>query len=62
MRKKQVKLQKDEAADVTRIATSQANMLIAHQGLRQALVIARLIHEKVYANYKSVEKNHGEVQ
>lgn len=56
--KKIIKLKKGEAVDVTRIANTLSNMLIAQQGLRQALVIARLIHEKVNANYQAIEKKY----
>ncbi len=56
-----VKLKKGEAVEVTRLANGLADKLICQNGSRLAFVIARLVHEKTFANYKSLERKYGEV-
>lgn len=60
-KKIKVRLIGHDAIDVSRAAQSVANKLIAHHGSKLALVIGRLVHEKVYTNYRNLEQKHGEV-
>lgn len=60
-KKVKVRLTGHDAVDVSKAAQSVANKLIAHHGSSLALAIGRLIHEKVYANYKRLEKRYGKV-
>ena len=57
-----IPLTSDEARRVTKIADMTAKRLIAGETLRLALPISRLIHEKVFANYKSIETKYGKVE
>ena len=59
--KTRVKLTDEEAARVSKMATNLANKIIAGETLRLALPIARLMYEKVVANYKRIENKYGEV-
>ena len=61
LKKVRVKLKKGEAVKITDIANGLADNLICRHGLRKAFVIAKLIHEKVFANYKKMEREYGEV-
>ena len=61
MSKAKIKLTTEEAQHVSRLANSLTDKLIAGETLRLALPIARLVHEKVIASYKRIEKRHGEV-
>ena len=61
MPKKKVRVDRAESKDVNVATNSLADRVIASHGLRLALVIARKIHEKIYANYKRMEKKYGKV-
>jgi hypothetical protein len=61
MNKVKVKLTTEEAKRVSHCAEGVANKLIAGETLRLALPIARLVHEKVIASYKRIEKKYGKV-
>ena len=60
-KRERIKLTSDEANRVSRTAESIAIKLIAGETLRLALPIARLIHEKIIAEYKVIQGKHGEV-
>jgi len=60
-KKIRVKLRGHDAIDVSQAAQSVADNLIAHHGSKLAFVIGRLVHEKVYTNYKRLKKKYGEV-
>lgn len=60
MGKKRIKLKKTEAVDVNTAANALVTVLIGRHGIRQALVIARKIHEQVFANYKRIGKKYGQ--
>ncbi len=57
-----VKLTTEEARRVTNVADKLSKRIIAGETLRLALPIARLIHEQVFANYKSIEEKYGKVK
>lgn len=61
MKKKRIKLEKGEHKSVGKVAERVAGCLIAAEGLRRALVIARLVHEKTFAQYKKVERKYGKI-
>lgn len=56
-----IKLTTEEAGRVTDVADKLAKRIIAGEGLRLALPIARLIHENVFANYKNIQSKYGSV-
>lgn len=58
MSKTRVKLRKGEAVDVMKLANGLVNKLICNHGSRIAFVVARLVHEKTFANYKRLERNY----
>ena len=53
-----IKLKVGEATAISRIAECVARKLIAGHGSRLAFAITRLIHEKVFANYKRMQREH----
>lgn len=53
-----IRLKKGEAAEVTKLANGLADKLICQNGLRIALVVSRLVNEKVFASYKSMERKY----
>jgi len=61
IKKSKIKLKRNEATNIPRIASGLADKLIAQHGLRPALVMARLIYERIYANYKRIEAKYGKV-
>ena len=61
MPKIRVKLKKGEAREITNLANGLADKLICQNGSRKAFVVARLVHEKTFANYKRLERKYGEV-
>lgn len=58
MPKIKIRLGKGGAKEVTRIASGLADKLIASHGTSKAFVISRLVHEKVFATYKRMERKY----
>lgn len=61
MPRAKIRLKGGEAVDVAMAASALSEKLISHHGLRLALVIARLVHEKTFASYKRIEEKYGKV-
>lgn len=61
MIKKNIRLKKGEELDVRTAANALSIVLIGRHGIRKALIISRLIHERVFANYKNLEKKYGKI-
>ena len=61
MNKKNIRLKKGEELDVRTAANALATVLIGRHGIRRALVIGRLVHQKIFANYKNLQKKYGEI-
>ena len=58
MPKMKIRLRKGEGRELPYLAQVILARLIAGQGSRKAFFIARLIHEKALANYKSMERKY----
>ncbi len=58
MAKTAVKLKKGEAREATQRSNSLVCGLIAQYGSRMAFVVARLVYEKAFANYKSMQRKY----
>jgi hypothetical protein len=61
MSKTKVKLKTEEAERINTVADRLSKTIIAGETLRLALPIARLIHEKIFAEYKKIEEKYGKV-
>ena len=53
------RITKTEAVDVNTAANALVTVLIGRHGIRQALIIARKVHESVFAAFKRMEKKYG---
>ena len=58
MPKMRIRLRKGEGKTLPRLAQVVLDRLVAEQGTRKAFLIARLVHEKAFANYKSMERKY----
>ena len=58
MPKMKIRLRKGEGKTLPHLAQVVLDRLIAEQGTRKAFLIARLVHEKAFANYKSMERKY----
>jgi hypothetical protein len=61
MSKTKVKLTTDEAIRINKVADKLSKTIIAGETLRLALPIGRLIHEKIFTEYKKIEEKYGKV-
>lgn len=60
-KKLRIKLTRTEAVNMSRVANKVAEGLIATHGIKQAVGIGRLIHEKIFASYKRLEHKYGKI-
>lgn len=60
-KKTRVKLSNAEIDHVGVVAHAVSEKIIASEGLRLALPIARKVHEQVIASYKRIEARYGRV-
>ena len=58
MPKMKIRLKKGEGKTISDLAQLITDRLIAEHGTRKAFLIARLVHEKAFANYKSMERKY----
>jgi len=52
------RLTTEDHRKIARTADGIAKKIIAGEGIRRALLIAKAVNEKVIANYKSLRRNH----
>ena len=59
--KKRIRVSRAESEDINIAVESLSDRIIAARGLKLALVIVRKMHERIYANYKRMEKTYGKI-
>ena len=58
MPKIKIKYEKGEAREIMEDAQRLSDNLICHHGSRKAYLIVRSVYEKVFANYKRMERKY----